>query len=175
MDNRRRGAAVSMRADRHQLLTEVVDEAPRHAASAVRFNIAVAQALGMPLADLQCLGLLAQHPAAPVALAEQLGLTTGAATKLLDRLERAGFVRRLPDPADRRRVIVAAKSEPLAAVAPHYAAMGDRMAKYLAARTDAELAVILDFMRAGRDAADQEISRIRDAGIHHARRTPRAP
>lgn len=50
---------------RSQLLAEVTAEAPRHAASAVRLNIAIAQKLGMGLPDVQCMGLLMDGPAAP--------------------------------------------------------------------------------------------------------------
>lgn len=44
-------------------------------------------------------------------LAARIGLTTGATTRLIDRLEKAGYVRRTSDPADRRRVIVEASAE----------------------------------------------------------------
>lgn len=156
--------------DRRQLVTEVNAEAPRHAASAVRLSIAVAQQLGMPPTDIQCMGLLADGPAAPTDLAVQLGLTTGAMTKVLDRLERAGYVSRAAHPADRRRVIVAADPEGLATVAAPYASMGERISRYLAACGDDELATIIAFMRAGREAADEEIARIRAGGVWHATR-----
>jgi DNA-binding MarR family transcriptional regulator len=85
---------------RAQLLAEVTAEAPRQGASAVRLSIAVAHQLGMPLADLQCMGLLADGPSAPGDLAARLGLTSGAMTKVLDRLEQAGYVTRAADPSD---------------------------------------------------------------------------
>ena len=47
---------------------------------------------------------------------ELTALTTGATTRLIDRLEQAGFVRRVPDPADRRRVIVEAAADRATAV-----------------------------------------------------------
>jgi DNA-binding MarR family transcriptional regulator len=74
---------------------------------AVGAHEAVATSLGMNPTDLRCLELLAREPeATPSRLAELLGLTTGAVTGILDRLERTGFVRREADPADRRRVFV---------------------------------------------------------------------
>jgi len=60
-------------------------------------------------------GQPARH--APGQLAEQLGLTTGAVTKLLDRLQQAGYVTRSADPADRRRIIVAADPQRLSELA----------------------------------------------------------
>jgi DNA-binding MarR family transcriptional regulator len=155
---------------RPDLLAEVAAEAPRHGASAVRLSIAIANELGMPLADVQCMGLLASGPAAPSDLAARLGLTSGAITKVLDRLEGAGYVSRSADPSDRRRVVITADPEGLAALAAHYAPMGERMGRYLAGCTDGELATILAFMRAGREAADEEISRIRANGTRHATR-----
>lgn len=58
--------------------------------------------------DLVCMCLLQLHgPATPGWLAEMTGLSTGAVTGVVDRLERAGYVSRAQDPQDRRRVIVA--------------------------------------------------------------------
>jgi len=155
---------------RPDLLAEVTAEAPRHGASAVRLSIAIANELGMPLADVQCMGLLADGPAAPSDLAARLGLTTGAITKVLDRLERAGYLSRSADPSDRRRIVITADPEGLATLAAHYAPMGEKMSRHLAQYTDDELATILAFMRAGREAADEEISRIRTNGTRHATR-----
>lgn len=62
------------------------------------------------------------------------GLTTGATTRLVDRLERAGYVRRTTDPADRRKVLVEAIPDALgeveAAVAPTRRRIGDVIADY---------------------------------------------
>lgn len=161
---------MSANHDRRALLAEVNAEAPRHAASAVRLSIAIAQQLGMPPTDVQCMGLLIDGPASPTDLAAGLGLTTGAMTKVLDRLQSAGYVSRAPDPADRRRITVAANPEGLAAVAAPYTQMGEAMSRYLEDRGDDELAAILGFMRAGRSAADDEIARIRAGGVRHATR-----
>jgi DNA-binding Lrp family transcriptional regulator len=66
-----------------------------------------AEAVGLNPSDLGCLCLLLLHGPSPAGrLAELTGLTTGAVTGVIDRLERAGFVRRVLDPSDRRKVIV---------------------------------------------------------------------
>ena len=158
---------------RADLLAEVIAEAPRQGASAVRLNIAIAHQLAMPLADVQCMGLLADGPSAPGDLAARLGLTSGAMTKVLDRLERAGYITRAADPSDRRRVTIAADPDGLARLAAHYAPMGEKMSRYLDQLSTADLAAVLAFMRAGREAADEEIARIRRQGIRHATRRPR--
>lgn len=76
-------------------------------AGSVATHEAVADRLGINSTDLRCLGLATSEPGlTPTRLAELAGLTTGAITGVLDRLERAGFVRREADPADRRRLRV---------------------------------------------------------------------
>jgi DNA-binding MarR family transcriptional regulator len=164
---------VAEQPSRAGLLAELAAEAPRQGASAVRLNIAIAHQLAMPLADVQCMGLLADGPSAPGDLAARLGLTSGAMTKVLDRLERAGYVTRAADPADRRRITIAADPGGLARLAAHYAPMGEKMSRYLDQLSTADLAAVLAFMRAGREAADEEIGRIRRQGILHATRRPR--
>ncbi len=90
----------------------------------VRLNIAVDRVLndivgaaGISVADYLVLGVVRRSPdhrSAPTAICEVLGRTTGGMSLTLDRLERAGLVRRLPDPADRRRVVVEATDEGVA-------------------------------------------------------------
>src|SRR5918997_2875361 len=76
-------------------------------AEVVLFNQAVADRLGMNPTDLQCLNMLLEAgPVAAGRLAEETGLTTGAVTGVIDRLERAGYAWRERDPKDKRRVAV---------------------------------------------------------------------
>jgi DNA-binding MarR family transcriptional regulator len=69
------------------------------------FDQAVADHLGMNRTDMRCVDLIDQAGGMTAGeLARAAGLTTGAVTAVVDRLERAGVARRIPDPADRRRV-----------------------------------------------------------------------
>lgn len=73
---------------------------------------AVAESLGLDATALRCIGFVWNEPdLTPGRLAELAGLTTGAVTGVLDRLERAGFVRRTPDPSDRRRTLIRVSHE----------------------------------------------------------------
>lgn len=77
------------------------------ATAVIAFHEAGARRLGMTAAERKCAGMIAEHGGAtPKELAEATGLSTGAITGIVDRLERAGYARREPNPADRRSVIV---------------------------------------------------------------------
>ena len=82
---------------------------------------AVAERLGINSTDLRCLGIVTTEPGlTPSRLAELADLTTGAVTGVLDRLERAGFVRREADPADRRRLRVQLAAGRVAELGEYY-------------------------------------------------------
>lgn len=90
----------------------------------VRLDIAVQRVLesiaarsDISVADYLVLGVVRRSPdhrSAPSVLCEVLGRTSGGMSLALDRLERAGLVRRLPDPSDRRRVIIEATADGVA-------------------------------------------------------------
>ncbi|HEY0840230.1 MAG TPA: MarR family transcriptional regulator [Vulgatibacter sp.] len=84
-----------------------LQELRRAIQSGVSFDEALAARMGLNLTDLRCSSLVDQEgPLTAGRLASLMGLTTGAITGVLDRLEKAGFVSRSRDPADRRQVIV---------------------------------------------------------------------
>jgi hypothetical protein len=88
-------------------VSEIVADLKTFAARVILHGLRASDALSLAPTDLICMCLLQLNgPATPGWLAEKTGLTTGAVTGMIDRLERAGYVRRQPDPTDRRRVIV---------------------------------------------------------------------
>ncbi|MFE5722065.1 MarR family winged helix-turn-helix transcriptional regulator [Streptomyces erythrochromogenes] len=108
----------------------------------------VAQRLGLNVTDLTCLGHVlgaGENPLAAGDLAELVDLTTGAVTGVLNRLEKAGYARRRPDPADRRRVRVVAEPAAAARVFAVYQPFYDRLGTLFADYTPDETAVIADF------------------------------
>lgn len=110
----------------------------------------VAQRLGLNVTDLTCLGHILGAGDSPLAagdLAELVDLTTGAVTGVLNRLERAGYARRQPDPADRRRVRVVADPAAAARVFAVYQPFYDRLGALFADYTPDEIAVISDWFR----------------------------
>lgn len=116
----------------------------------IAFHEAVADRLGLHITDHKALGILLEAGPLPAGrLAEALGLTTGAVTALVDRLERAGYVRRERDPADRRRVLVAPVRDAAreAEVQSLFEPMERALARHLPAYDDEEWRLIHDFIQ----------------------------
>ena len=110
----------------------------RHLATAtILFHQAIADRLGMHLTDHKCGDILVQTgPITAGELAERTGLTTGAITGVIDRLEKAGFVRRVKDPDDRRRVIIEPLPERIKGqIAPLFQSIGRAIADMCAGTT----------------------------------------
>lgn len=73
----------------------------------VVFHEAVGRLLGLSSVERKCIDVLQRlGPVSAGTIGEHTGLTTGAVTGLMDRLERAGYIRRARDPQDRRKVVV---------------------------------------------------------------------
>src|SRR5688500_10440719 len=73
----------------------------------IAFDALAAQHLGISVTDLHCINIVENEQGLTAGeLAKESGLTTGAVTAVIDRLDRAGFARRVPDEGDRRKVNV---------------------------------------------------------------------
>lgn len=147
---------------REELLT-ALDRAFREmSAQSVMVSQAAADWLGMASSDIECYDLLSLHgPMTAGRLAELTGLTTGAITGVVDRLERAGYARRERDPNDRRRVIVQPILERRADAAPVFGPFASAIESVLAGYTDEQLALILDFSTRVNAVAHEHIARLR--------------
>jgi DNA-binding MarR family transcriptional regulator len=92
---------------KHQLVDELIREFRVSGNQDDAFDSLAAARLGVSEADLRCLNIIENGRGLTAGeLARQAGLTAGAVTGVIDRLERAGFARRISDSADRRRVRV---------------------------------------------------------------------
>jgi DNA-binding MarR family transcriptional regulator len=88
-------------------MAEIITESRINQNAADTMDAAVAALLGVNRTDVLCLDILARLGTVPAGrLAEESRLTSGAITAVLDRLEKAGYVRRVDDPGDRRRVLI---------------------------------------------------------------------
>ena len=137
------------KASKQQLIDQVVSEFRASGNQDDAFDNLAANRLRISRTDLHCLNEIENAGGLTAGqLAAASGLTTGAVTGVIDRLERAGFARRLADPNDRRRVLVE--------VTPEFAAQARRLwgpvkadwdATLAANFTVAELGRIVDFLR----------------------------
>ncbi|MFF1452572.1 MarR family winged helix-turn-helix transcriptional regulator [Streptomyces sp. NPDC058274] len=149
---------------RTRLLDELSSESRRYMASYALFNQAVADHLDLHPTDLQCLNLLSLE-GAPVTtgrIAELTGLTTGSATRLVDRLERAGYVVRERDATDRRRVLVATVPEKAAELGRMWDRLSVGWHELFDGLDEGELALIIGHMRRTVEFSAAQVTRLRD-------------
>ena len=116
------------------------------ATAMIVFHETGARRLGMTAAERKCAGLIVElGETTPKQLAEMTGLTTGAITGIVDRLERAGYARRKPNPKDRRSVLI--RPQNVARLAketqPIFAALTEAMTKLAGRYSPEQHALIL--------------------------------
>jgi DNA-binding MarR family transcriptional regulator len=133
--------------NRDELVT-ALNRAMRDASGqGVLYSQAVAERLGINSTDLECLDIIVMRgPVTAGELARATGLTTGAITGVIDRLDRAGFAKREHDAADRRKVLVRALPAVERRVVPLFKPMERAALSALSAYNDKELALLLDFL-----------------------------
>jgi len=146
---------------KRQLFEQLVYEIRRSQVATDRYDQAVADAIGLNRTDMRCLDVIQREGPVPAGrLADETGLTTGAITTVLDRLERAGFARRTRDPTDRRRVLVELAPEAMGGAHDYYAehmALGERLYRRY---SEEQLELLLGFTREGRELNEREAAKL---------------
>jgi DNA-binding MarR family transcriptional regulator len=133
---------------RSRLIGEVTAEFEELRQAADMLDEAVAAQVGLNRTDLRCLGSVYRRGRLTAGeLAEESGLTPGAITTVLDRLERAGFANRVADPADRRRVLVVSTAAAREVGGRLYGEVEVASSAELAGHSAEELTVIRDYLR----------------------------
>jgi DNA-binding MarR family transcriptional regulator len=114
----------------------------------VLFHTQIAEHVGLSATDHKCLDLAvqAEHPLTAGQIAELSGLSTGAVTGVIDRLERAGFVRRVRDPHDRRKVLVEVSRGSLSRYGNAYTGLQSALDSALKGYTEDELKAVERFV-----------------------------
>jgi len=142
---------------------ELVREVRRSQAATARFDQAVADALGLNRTDMRCLDILQMEGSVTAGrLAELTGLTTGAITTVLDRLENAGFARRVRDPHDRRRVLVEMAPEAMSGAANLYGEHIARAEQLYRRYTLEQIELLLEFVRGSRELNERAAARLEE-------------
>jgi DNA-binding MarR family transcriptional regulator len=152
-----------VRADRREdLLAEIGEEMRLQGVVNDIADQAVADYLGLNRTDTRCLDIIERLESVNAGrLAAESGLSTGAVTTVLDRLERAGFARRVQDPADRRRVLVELTPEARARLDELYAPLVEELSRQREGYSTEEASLVRDFMREARRLNEAHAARIR--------------
>jgi len=146
--------------ERAELLARLYVAGRESSTAAVMFHSTLAATQGLSATDTKAVDILDREGLLTAGdLAARTGLAPPSVTGLINRLERKGFVRRVADPADRRRVRVERCPEALSALAPLFADFGAQIEALYAEFSDDQLQTILHFMtevvRRQRDATSK--------------------
>jgi DNA-binding MarR family transcriptional regulator len=161
---------------RSEMIHAMADAGRDLSTATLMFHQAIADRLGLNPTDHKCMGIIARNiPITAGRLAELTGLTSGAITGVVDRLVKAGFVRREADPSDRRRVLIAPVDDPakLRTMLRLFDGVARASRALAASYSDRDLALVLDFMARSREMLDAEMRKLRDGEPATARRPKR--
>jgi DNA-binding MarR family transcriptional regulator len=149
--------------NRHELAQEIVGQlVRRHSTAAVLFHHAVAERLGLGPADHKCLDLLRERGAMTGSeLAAITGLTSGAISGVVARLERAGYLRRKPDPHDGRMQILSPARERLRDIQNVFDPVRKDVAALLEGFDVRQLTAIAEFLTRSAEIAYRHAARLR--------------
>ncbi len=138
------------------------------ATAVIAFHEAAARRNGMGVSEHKCLGALGLlGPVTAGQLARESGFTTGAITGIVDRLEKAGLVRREPNPEDRRSVIIRlvegdnGRTERTAGL---FQSLTEAMARLRSDYSEADLATIYDYLERTTEVLKQEARKLEEDG-----------
>ena len=124
----------------------IVLEIRKFIAAAIFFNAQAAEKVGLGLTDMQTIHLLQLYgPSTPSRLASATGLSSGGITVALDRLEKAGYIRRQPNPADRRSLLVTLIPSSLVKLAGLYEGVESETRRLLATLPQRDLEAVIRF------------------------------
>jgi DNA-binding MarR family transcriptional regulator len=150
---------------REKIIQNVTDKIREMSTEAVMFHQALADELGLYVTDHKCMDIIHRFGAMPAGrLGEMTGLTTGAITGMIDRREKASYVRRTNDPKDRRKTIV----EPVRnkklerKIEVIFTPLHERMHQVLSSYSDNELTFLLDAMTELIKQTNEESKRLRN-------------
>src|ERR1700722_11376415 len=124
----------------------IVLEIRKFIAASIFFNTQAAEKAGLGLTDMQMLHMLQLYgPSTPSHLAKWTGLSSGGVTVALDRLEKAGYLRREPNPGDRRSLLITLMPLRLRKIAAMYEGVEKESRRMLATLPQSDLEAVVRF------------------------------
>lgn len=149
---------------REQLITDITRAVSEFQDATDDVDEAGSALLGINRTDLRCLGVLSRGGAMTAGtLASEVGLSTGATTTAIDRLASHGYVERVRDDRDRRRITIALTATANALIEEVWGPIGKESHELLRRRSRAELGAIHDFLLEGTKFQAEHAARIRRA------------
>jgi DNA-binding MarR family transcriptional regulator len=152
---------TSKKTHRRELLNKLWDLGRNMSTQTVFLHQAIAQSVGLNATDTKCIDLILRGPGGAVTagwLADRTGLTTGAITHILDRLEKREFIERVRDTRDRRKVFIRVRPERIEPLIPKYEAMGKAYMSLVEHYSDKELELICDYLERTSEVSERELA-----------------
>lgn len=155
---------ASLLKNRPKLIDSLNDITREASTYTVLLHQAIADRLSLNITDHKCLDLIERVGSMTAGqLAEITGLTTGAITGVIDRLEKAGYVKRERDPQDRRKVIVRLVSDKAYRdMSPLFEVLRQRHEPVFKNYSDEELKIIFRYMQESNNAIKDAIAMLRE-------------
>jgi DNA-binding MarR family transcriptional regulator len=159
---------------RRDKLVQALNRAAREASGlGTLFAAAVAERMGVGHSDFECIDIITLRGRMTAGeLAAASGLTTGAVTGVIDRLERAGYARRERDPTDRRKVYVSILPKTLAEGMVYYGPFEQAISTLLERYSDDEIALFVDYFTRTKDVVFDQIETLKAAPRSKTKRRP---
>jgi DNA-binding MarR family transcriptional regulator len=150
------------RKTKQELIVELLTAVRANQNATDQMDDAAARGMGVNRTDARCLDIIEQFgPITAGRLAESAGLTTGSVTAVIDRLVAKGYLRRVADPGDRRRVMVEMTEELEKLAGRFYGPLAEQAFPFLSAYTNSELELIADFLRTSTTIVEKRAREIR--------------
>ena len=156
-------SSKSRKSKRRELLNRIWDLGRKMSTQTVFLHQAIAQSVGLNATETKCIDLI--HGAADGSvnagwLSDRTGLTTGAITHILDRLEKRGFIARWRDTRDRRKVFIRIRPESLRPLIPKYEAVGKAYMSLAEQYDDQKLELICEYLERTSEISERELARM---------------
>ena len=132
---------------KNDLVKQVNRDAREYGISTVLFRHAVGEILGVNVTDMECLALIFfKGLATPSELARHTGLTSGATTAMLDRLEKAHLIERRPNPQDRRGTLIVLSNQRTEELSSVFASGREAIDRLTSSYSEKELRLLSDYL-----------------------------
>jgi DNA-binding MarR family transcriptional regulator len=153
---------VDRRMTKAELIGQLVEATRASQVATDKMDEAGSEALGVNRTDGRCLDVIQQTGRISAGeLAERAGLTSGSTTAVIDRLEAKGYVRRVADPEDRRRVLLELTEEMEKRAAEIWGPLGERGVPHLERLSTSEIELLIRYMRFATELNETRAAEIR--------------